>query len=276
MRPVLPPVPGANRSYSASAGLVVPEQPPVDLQAELARHGDVQAELRVHPQVVRVLEVLVRDQGVGEGRVREELLPEVPARARAEERAVPPVVDRVVLVRVGDPGRAAEARPVVVDEDVAEPGVDQPPVVEAGEAVALPARARRVEEPVGELVVVAAAPVVGLGGRLRLRDHDLEVVRGADRVAHVGRGARAQAARGEADRVLRPAVGEVALEAEARRGRVARGEHVGEVGVGVGAGRVDLEGLLVHRLRLGGGGDLLGARRDRGEQGEGGDRQGGT
>ena len=71
-------------------------------------------------------------------------------------------------------------------------------------------------------------------------------------------------------------MGEVALEAEAVGGGVARGEHVGEIGVGVGAGRVDLEGLLVHRRRVGGGGDLLGPRRKGGEQGESGGGKGGA
>ena len=164
-------LPADHRSDIFSLGIVLYEM----LSREHPFKGETSAET-----MTAILEVLVRDQGVGEGRVLEELLPEVPAEPGAEERAVAVgLLHRVLLVGVGDPDRAAEARPLVVEEDVADVG-----------------------------------------------------------------------------------------------GRVPRRQHVPEIGVGVGAGCVDLEGLLVHRRRLGGGGDLLGARRDGGEQGEGRSRGG--
>ena len=208
-----------------------------------------------------------RIERVQERRRREQLMAQVPPGAQAHERVAVGRPGGVLLVRVREAGHAAEVRLVAAHEGVADAGVHEPPPVDAREAVALPAEGGSEEEAVGQLVVVPPACVVPLGRFVRVRDDDVEVAGRADGVPRVGGGrARADAADREGHGLVRPAPRQVALEAEAARAGVAGREHVGQVGVRVETGVVELEGLRVDGLRVGGGGVPLREGRRPGER----------
>ena len=208
------------------------DHPQAYLEGQGLRDGGRHRIRPVEPPVVHPFQVVVEDELRRDGGAVEDLLvgedaePETGERSRALAHVLPQ--------RIGHAARRLDLGPRLFDPGVAEAGGEHDPVVDAGEAVAVPAQAGLPGELFGDPAVVLAGQQVVLGDEaMDLVLDDVEIGLRPLGGPRRQRGVAPQDVGLEEERVVRPLPGERRAEAEGRSRRVAARDNEAEFGRGL-------------------------------------------